>query len=38
MKKISGTLKLELAAYRELETFAKFGSDLDATTQARLAR
>jgi F-type H+-transporting ATPase subunit alpha len=27
-----------LAAYRELETFAKFGSDLDATTQARLAR
>ena len=38
MKKIAGTLKLELAAYRELETFAKFGSDLDASTQAKLAR
>jgi F-type H+/Na+-transporting ATPase subunit alpha len=38
MKKIAGTLKLELAAFRELETFAKFGSDLDATTQAKLAR
>ncbi len=38
MKKISGKLKLELAAYRELETFAKFGSDLDKSTQAKLAR
>jgi F-type H+/Na+-transporting ATPase subunit alpha len=38
MKKIAGTLKLELAAFRELETFAKFWSDLDATTQAKLAR
>ena len=32
MKKVSGTLKLDQAAYRELEAFAKFGSDLDATT------
>jgi len=38
MKKIAGKLKLELAAYRELETFAKFGSDLDKATQAKLAR
>lgn len=38
MKKVAGTLKLELAAYRELETFAKFWSDLDASTQAKLAR
>ena len=38
MKKIAGTLKLELAAFRELETFAKFGSDLDKSTQAKLAR
>lgn len=38
MKKISGKLKLELAAFRELETFAKFGSDLDASTQAKLNR
>jgi F-type H+/Na+-transporting ATPase subunit alpha len=38
MKKVSGKLKLELAAYRELETFAKFGSDLDKSTQAKLAR
>ena len=34
MKKVSGTLKLDQAQYRELEAFAKFGSDLDATTQA----
>ncbi|MFM7023661.1 MAG: F0F1 ATP synthase subunit alpha [Flavobacteriales bacterium] len=34
MKKISGTLKLDQAQYRELEAFAKFGSDLDATTKA----
>jgi F-type H+-transporting ATPase subunit alpha len=32
MKKLSGTLKLDLAQYRELEAFAKFGSDLDAAT------
>ena len=32
MKKVSGTLKLDQAAYRELEAFAKFGSDLDAAT------
>jgi len=36
MKKISGTLKLDQAAYRELEAFAKFGSDLDASTKAVL--
>ena len=34
MKKISGTLKLDQAQYRELEAFAKFGSDLDAATSA----
>ena len=34
MKKISGTLKLDQAQYRELEAFAKFGSDLDAATTA----
>ena len=33
MKKVSGTLKLDQASYRELEAFAKFGSDLDAATQ-----
>ncbi|HIO71883.1 MAG TPA: hypothetical protein EYN38_02120, partial [Flavobacteriales bacterium] len=33
-KKIAGTLKLDQAQYRELEAFAKFGSDLDAATQA----
>ena len=38
MKKVAGTLKLELAAFRELETFAKFGSDLDKSTQEKLAR
>ena len=32
MKKIAGTLKLDQAQYRELEAFAKFGSDLDAAT------
>ena len=32
MKKVSGTLKLDQAAFRELEAFAKFGSDLDAAT------
>ena len=32
MKQVSGSLKLELAQYREMESFAKFGSDLDAAT------
>jgi F-type H+-transporting ATPase subunit alpha len=36
MKKIAGTLKLDQAQYRELESFSKFGSDLDATTKAVL--
>ncbi|MBN1115614.1 MAG: F0F1 ATP synthase subunit alpha [Bacteroidales bacterium] len=36
MKKIAGTLKLDQAQYRELEAFAKFGSDLDSTTLAVL--
>ncbi|MDX2061508.1 MAG: F0F1 ATP synthase subunit alpha [Bacteroidia bacterium] len=36
MKKVAGTLKLDLAAYRELEAFSKFGSDLDAVTQRQL--
>ncbi len=38
MKKVAGTLKLDLAQYRELKAFAQFGSDLDKATQARLAR
>lgn len=38
MKKISGPLKLELALFRELEAFAKFGSDLDKSTQKKLQR
>ncbi|MFN4081243.1 MAG: F0F1 ATP synthase subunit alpha [Saprospiraceae bacterium] len=38
MKKVAGTLKLDQAQYRELEAFAKFGSDLDAATQAILAK
>ncbi|ABJ64386.1 F0F1 ATP synthase subunit alpha [Levilactobacillus brevis] len=38
MKKVAGTLRLDLSAYKELESFAQFGSDLDAATQARLAR
>ena len=38
MKKLSVTLKLDLAQYRELEAFAKFGSDLDAATQRQLKR
>lgn len=38
MKKVAGSLKLDLAQYRELEAFAKFGSDLDKTTQATLAK
>jgi F-type H+-transporting ATPase subunit alpha len=36
MKKVAGTLKLDQAAYRELEAFSKFGSDLDAATMAVL--
>ena len=36
MKKVAGTLKLDQAQFRELEAFAKFGSDLDAATQAVL--
>lgn len=36
MKKVAGTLKVDQAQYRELEAFAKFGSDLDATTKAML--
>ena len=38
MKKVSGTLRLDLAQFRELEAFAKFGSDLDAATQRQLRR
>ncbi len=38
MKSVAGSLKLDLAQYRELEAFAKFGSDLDASTQKVLAR
>ena len=37
MKKVSGSLKLLYAQYRELQSFAQFGSDLDADTKARLA-
>ena len=37
MKQVSGSLKLELAQYREMQAFAKFGSDLDATTTETLA-
>tara|TARA_A100000164_G_scaffold76670_2_gene64654 strand:- start:3810 stop:5330 length:1521 start_codon:yes stop_codon:yes gene_type:complete len=38
MKKIAGMLRLDLAQYRELEAFAKFGSDLDKATQRQLTR
>jgi F-type H+/Na+-transporting ATPase subunit alpha len=38
MKKVAGTLRTDLASYRELESFAQFGSDLDQATQAKLAR
>jgi F-type H+-transporting ATPase subunit alpha len=38
MKKVSGTLKLDLAQYRELEAFAQFGSDLDESTKNQLER
>ena len=38
MKKVAGTIKLELAQYREMAAFAQFGSDLDASTQRLLNR
>ncbi|MEK4424032.1 F0F1 ATP synthase subunit alpha [Solibacillus sp. FSL K6-1523] len=38
MKKVAGTLRLDLAAFRELESFAQFGSDLDKITLAKLER
>jgi F-type H+/Na+-transporting ATPase subunit alpha len=38
MKKVAGSIKLELAQYREMAAFAQFGSDLDASTQRLLAR
>ncbi|MFS1510891.1 F0F1 ATP synthase subunit alpha [Chengkuizengella sp. SCS-71B] len=38
MRKVAGTLRLDLAQYRELAAFAQFGSDLDKSTQARLNR
>jgi F-type H+-transporting ATPase subunit alpha len=38
MKKVAGTLRLDLASFRELEAFAQFGSDLDKATQAKLSR
>ena len=37
MKKVAGSLKLAYSQYRELQSFAQFGSDLDADTKARLA-
>jgi F-type H+-transporting ATPase subunit alpha len=38
MKKVAGTLKLDQAQFRELEAFAKFGSDLDAATRLTIER
>jgi F-type H+-transporting ATPase subunit alpha len=38
MKSVAGTLRLDLAQYRELEAFSKFGSDLDKATMAQLTR
>ena len=38
MKKVSGSIKLELAQYREMAAFAQFGSDLDVSTQNLLNR
>jgi F-type H+/Na+-transporting ATPase subunit alpha len=38
MKKVAGTLRLDLAQYRELAAFAAFGSDLDASTRSQLER
>ena len=37
MKKVAGTLRLDLASYRELESFAQFGSDLDEATRAKIS-
>jgi F-type H+-transporting ATPase subunit alpha len=38
MKQVAGTLRLDLAQYREMQAFAQFASDLDAATQRQLAR
>ncbi|MBW2367055.1 MAG: F0F1 ATP synthase subunit alpha [Deltaproteobacteria bacterium] len=38
MKQVAGTMRLDMASFRELEAFAAFGSDLDAATQAQLTR
>jgi F-type H+-transporting ATPase subunit alpha len=38
MKQVAGTLRLDLAQFRELQAFSQFGSDLDKATQAQLAR
>ena len=38
MKQVSGTIKLDLAQFRELAAFAQFGSDLDDATRAKLER
>src|SRR5678809_161715 len=38
MKQVAGSLRLDLAQYREMQAFAQFGSDLDASTQRMLAR
>lgn len=38
IKKVSGTLRLDLASFRELESFTQFGSDIDASTKVRLER
>ena len=38
MKKVAGSIKLELAQYREMAAFAQFGSDLDTSTQQLLNR
>lgn len=38
MKKVAGSLRLDLAQYRELQAFSQFGSDLDKETQATLTR
>ena len=38
MRQVAGTLKLDLAQYRELAAFSQFGSDLDKATQAQLNR
>src|SRR6202008_5186611 len=38
MRQVAGTLRLDLAQFRELQAFAQFGSDLDKATQAQLAR